>query len=341
MPNAIADFCTLRVGGFADDLVIAQTEVQLIEAVQSADAAGIPVLLVGGGSNIVVADDGFRGRVVLVRTAGFTSEADSCGGAIVTVEAGHDWDEFVAQTLANGWSGIEAMSGIPGTVGATPIQNVGAYGQEVGDWIYRVRTWDRMLQEFKTFSASECEFSYRDSRFKREPNRYLILQVSFQLRLGDHSAPVMYDELARLLEVEPGKRSKSNLVREKVLQLREAKGMVLAQVDHDTWSVGSFFTNPVLQIVPAAVPATAPQWKQLDGTTKLSAAWLVENAGYAKGFGLNDRVTLSTKHSLAITNRGAATANDIFELARLIQNGVKQKFGINLEIEPSFVGNFG
>jgi UDP-N-acetylmuramate dehydrogenase len=150
----------------------------------------------------------------------------------------------------------------------------------------------------------------------------------------------MYDELARLLKVEPGKRSKSHLVREKVLQLREAKGMVLAQADHDTWSVGSFFTNPVLQSVPAAVPATAPQWKQLDGTTKLSAAWLVENAGYAKGFGLNERATLSTKHSLAITNRGAATANDIFELARLIQNGVNQKFGINLEIEPSFVGNF-
>jgi UDP-N-acetylmuramate dehydrogenase len=340
MPNAIADFCTLRVGGFADDLVIAQTEAQLIEAVQNADAAGIPVLLIGGGSNIVVADDGFRGRVVLVRTAGFSSTADACGGAIVDVEAGHDWDEFVSETLTKGWSGLEALSGIPGTVGATPIQNVGAYGQEVGDWIYRVRTWDRLQNEFKTFSASECGFTYRDSIFKKEPNRYLILQVSFQLRLGDHSAPVMYDELAKLLEVEPGKRSKSNLVREKVLQLRNTKGMTLAPEDHDTWSVGSFFTNPILQSVPTSVPTTAPQWKQLDGATKLSAAWLVENAGYPKGFGLNERTTLSTKHSLAITNRGDATANDVFELARYIKSGVKQKFGIDLQIEPTFVGNF-
>ncbi len=340
MTQLLASFSTLRVGGATDELVVAQTEAELVEAVRTADQNGIPVLLIGGGSNLVIADDGFRGRTVVVRTRGYEVTADACGGAIVTVQAGHDWDEFVAECVDRRWAGLEALSGIPGTVGATPIQNVGAYGQEVGDWIYRVRTYDRHQNAFKTFSAADCEFSYRNSIFKQQPNRYLILDVTFQLRLGEHSAPVMYAELAKRLEVEVGKRSKNALVRAQVLQLRESKGMVLNALDHDTWSVGSFFTNPVLTDLPHAIPDAAPRWPQLDGTIKLSAAWLVENAGYPKGFGLNERATLSTKHTLAITNRGQATAADIADLAHHIQRGVKQKFGIDLEIEPNFVGDF-
>jgi UDP-N-acetylmuramate dehydrogenase len=340
MTQQLSSFSTLRVGGATDELVVAQTEAELVAAVESSEAAGIPVLLIGGGSNLVIADDGFRGRTVVVRTRGYEVTADACGGAIVTVQAGHDWDEFVADCVERRWSGLEALSGIPGTVGATPIQNVGAYGQEVGDWIYRVRTYDRAQKQFKTFSASDCEFSYRDSIFKRQPNRYIILEVTFQLRLGDHSAPVMYSELAKAVGVEVGKRSKNDLVRQEVLRLRNSKGMVLNELDHDTWSVGSFFTNPVLEVLPNTIPNDAPRWPQLDGTTKLSAAWLVEQAGFGKGFGLNQRATLSTKHTLAITNRGEATAADILELANFVQAGVKQKFGINLEIEPNFVGDF-
>lgn len=340
MTQLLASFSTLRVGGATDELVVAQTEAELVDAVRSADENGIPVLLIGGGSNLVIADDGFRGRTVVVRTRGYEVTADACGGAIVTVQAGHDWDEFVAECVERRWSGLEALSGIPGTVGATPIQNVGAYGQEVGDWIYRVRTYDRQQQSFKTFSAADCEFSYRNSIFKKQPNRYLILDVTFQLRLGEHSAPVMYAELAKRLGVEVGKRSKNALVRAKVLQLRESKGMVSNELDHDTWSVGSFFTNPVLTELPRSIPDATPRWPQLDGTIKLSAAWLVENAGFPKGYGLNERATLSTKHTLAITNRGDATAADIADLAHHIQLGVKQKFGIDLEIEPNFVGDF-
>jgi UDP-N-acetylmuramate dehydrogenase len=338
--QALSEFCTLRVGGFADEVIYATTEAELIEAVQSADAINQPVLVVGGGSNLVVADDGFRGRVVLVRTSGFTVTADACGGAIVTVQAGQDWDEFVEQCVERDWAGLEALSGIPGTVGATPIQNVGAYGQEVGDWIYRIRTYDRLLQQPRTFSPSECEFGYRDSIFKREPNRYLILDVTFQLRLGAHSAPVMYGELANRLGVEVGKRSKNALVRAEVLRLRAQKGMVLDPVDHDTWSVGSFFTNPMVAVLPKGLPDDAPRWPQLHGGTKLSAAWLVENAGFEKGFGLSPAATLSNKHTLAITNRGSATAADVLELATHIQAGVKLKFGIELEIEPNLVGDF-
>lgn len=336
----LADFCTLHVGGVADEIVTATTESELIGAVQSADAAGIPVLVVGGGSNLVIADDGFRGRVVLVRTTGFSVSADACGGAIVTVQAGQDWDEFVEICVERDWAGLEALSGIPGTVGATPIQNVGAYGQEVGDWIYRVRTYDRLLQQPRTFSAAECEFAYRDSIFKREPNRYVIIDVAFQLRLGPHSAPVMYSELANRLGVEVGKRSKNFQVRSEVLSLRNQKGMVLNPIDHDTWSVGSFFTNPIVLQLPQGYPADAPRWPQMHGGFKLSAAWLVDNSGFGKGYGLNENATLSNKHALAITNRGRATATDILELARHIQASVKQKFGIDLEIEPNLVGNY-
>ena len=340
-PEALAERTTLRVGGLADEVWVVETEQELLEAVIESDVDEVPLLVLGGGSNVVVSDDGFRGRVLLVRSRGIESSADACGGAIVTVQAGHDWDELVAESIERRWSGLESLSGIPGTVGATPIQNVGAYGQEVGDWIYRVRAYDRHLGRIHTFAAAECGFAYRDSLFKREAGRYVVLDVAFQLRLGEPSAPVMYGELANRLGVEAGKRSTTSAVRAEVLSLRAGKGMVLDPIDHDTWSAGSFFTNPIVDL-PASqsLAADAPRWQQLDGSVKLSAAWLVEQAGFGKGFTLNGRAALSSKHALALTNRGDATAEDVMELARHIQHGVREKFGLRLEIEPQLVGEF-
>ncbi len=333
----LADLTTTRLGGPAGELVEAGDEATLIEAVSSADAAGTPVLVVGGGSNLVVGDDGFEGRVVLVRNAGVTVEADTCGGAYVEVGAGHDWDEIVVTAVERGWVGIEALSGIPGTVGATPIQNVGAYGQEVSQTIARVRTWDRKLRGVRTWSADECAFGYRTSRFKRDPGRFVVLGTTFQLPLGDLGAPVRYAELATALGVEIGQRAPAAEVREAVLGLRRGKGMVLDPEDHDTWSTGSFFTNPV--VAPDVVPEGAASWPQPGEppAVKVSAAWLIEHAGFAKGYG-SERVRLSAKHTLAVTNRGGATTDELLDLAREIRDGVQERFGIELVNEPVLVG---
>jgi UDP-N-acetylmuramate dehydrogenase len=331
----LADLTTLRLGGPAAELVEAQDEASLIEAVRSADAAGTPVLVVGGGSNLVVADEGYPGRVVVVRNRGLRVEADLCGGAYVEVGAGEDWDDVVAAAVENDWVGIEALSGIPGTAGATPIQNVGAYGQEVAQTIARVRTWDRTDGQIRSFASADCGFGYRTSRFKQEPERYVVLDTTFQFRLGERGAPVQYAELADALGVAIGERAQSRDVREAVLALRRRKGMVLDPEDHDTWSTGSFFTNPV---VPAdAVPEGAPSWPQPGGLVKTSAAWLIEQAGFGKGYG-NDRVRLSSRHTLALTNRGTATTSELLELARELQTGVEQRFGITLVNEPVLVG---
>ena len=337
----LENYTTLRVGGLADRVVVATTQDDIMATVKECDANNIPLLILGGGSNVVVADDGWRGTVLLVRTNGFELAADACSGATVTVEAGHNWDDFVAECVQREWSGVEALSGIPGTVGATPIQNVGAYGQDVSQTIAKVRTYDRTTQTTKTFLFADCEFGYRTSVFKKEPERYVILDVTYQLRLGEHSQPITYPELATALGVEVGKRSKLIPVREKVLDLRAAKAMVLDELDHDTWSVGSFFTNPILSKIEAHnLPAQAPRWPQSDGTVKTSAAWLIEHSGFKKGFGLNARATLSTKHTLAITNRGDASAEDVLELAHHIQHQVHERFGINLAIEPNLVGEY-
>ena len=237
---------------------------------------------------------------------------------------------------ARAGSGVEALSGIPGSVGATPVQNVGAYGQEVSDTIASVRCWDRVDGVQRTFFAADCGFGYRTSRFKRDPDRYLVLAVTFQLRLGDLSAPVTYTELARTLGVDPGGRAPMSTVREAVLALRRGKGMVLDDADHDTWSAGSFFTNPVLADA-SALPDGAPRWEQPDGTVKSSAAWLIEHAGFDKGYG-DDRVSLSTKHTLALTNRGTARTGDLLALANEIQRGVHDTFDIWLVNEPTLVG---
>jgi UDP-N-acetylmuramate dehydrogenase len=343
----LRDHTTLRLGGPGREWVHATTEDELVAAVSEADAAGTPVLVLGGGSNLVVADAGFDGRVVEVATTGVDADVDdsgdpSCSGATVTVAAGESWDALVARAVERGWWGIEALSGIPGSVGATPIQNVGAYGQEVSQTIARVRVWDRVLRGVRTFAASECQFGYRTSRFKSDPGRHVVLDVTFQFRMGSLAAPIRYAELARTLGVEEGQRAPLADVREAVLGLRRGKGMVLDATDHDTWSAGSFFTNPFLTPEQAAaLPVDAPRWDQPDGTVKSSAGWLIERAGFGKGWtsaAAGERVSLSTKHTLALTNRGGATTDELLTLAREVRDGVRDAFGVTLVNEPVTVG---
>ena len=331
----LADFTTLRIGGLADKLVEVTTEDDLVTAVRDADAAGEPVLLLSGGSNVVIGDDGFRGTVIKIATRGIKVDADMCSGAMVHIQAGEDWDAVVRRAIAEEWSGLESMSGIPGLTGSTPVQNVGAYGHEVAETIASVRVWDRVDNKVRTIFAADCGFSYRNSRFKADPSRYVVLEVAFQLKLGNLSAPVGYAELARVLDVEPGSRAPMTDVREAVLGLRRRKGMVLDEADHDTWSAGSFFTNPILNTA-SDVPAGAPQWPQPDGRVKTSAAWLIEHAGIPKGFAIG-AASVSTKHTLALTNRGTATAKEILGLAAHIRAQVHQAFGITLVNEPVLV----
>ena len=302
-------------------------------------AAGEPLLVLAGGSNLVVADDGFAGTVVKVATRGVVPDTDgddaTCGGVLVTVAAGENWDDLVAHAVESGWVGVEALSGIPGSVGATPIQNVGAYGQEVAQTVASVRVWDRKLQVIRTLANADCGFGYRHSRFKADAGRHVVLSVTFQFRQGSLGAPVEYAELARTLGVAPRQRAPLAEVRSAVLGLRAGKGMVLDETDHDTWSAGSFFTNPV--VAADAVPDGAPAWPQGNGSVKSSAAWLIEQAGFGKGYG-NALVSLSTKHTLALTNRGDARTADLLALAREVRDGVERRFGIRLVNEPVLVG---
>jgi UDP-N-acetylmuramate dehydrogenase len=339
VPELLRDHTTLRLGGPAREWLRATTEEALVVAVRRADEAGEPLLVLGGGSNLVVADEGFDGTVVEIATSGVRADAEdddpTCGGVVVQVAAGESWDAFVATAVERGWIGVEALSGIPGSVGATPIQNVGAYGQEVSQTISRVRVWDRRLQGMRTFAAADCGFGYRTSRFKADPSRHVVLDVTFQFRQGELGAPVAYAELARTLGVEPGVRVPMAEVRRAVLGLRTGKGMVLDPADHDTWSAGSFFTNPVLEA--ERVPDGAPAWPQPGGAVKTSAAWLIERAGFGKGYG-DGPVRLSTKHTLALTNRGDASTADLLALAREVRDGVEARFGIRLANEPVLVG---
>ncbi|PKQ24410.1 MAG: UDP-N-acetylenolpyruvoylglucosamine reductase [Actinobacteria bacterium HGW-Actinobacteria-5] len=340
MAERLADHTTLRIGGPARTWLEPGTEADLIDVVHTADETGQPLLVLGGGSNVVVADAGFDGTVV--HTGGLrgarADDVAACSGAFMTVAAGEPWDAFVATTIGAGQVGIEALSGIPGLVGATPIQNVGAYGQEVSQTIARVRVYDRKERRVVTRSAVECHFGYRTSVFKAFPDRFVVLTVSFQFRLGTLSAPVRYAELARTLGIEPGERAPMAEVREAVLALRRSKGMVVDPDDRDTWSAGSFFTNPVVDGALAdGLPAEAPRYPQPDGRVKTSAAWLIEHAGFSRGFG-SGLARLSTKHTLAITNRGGATAADVIALAREIRDGVEHAYGVRLVPEPVLVG---
>ena len=332
--ETLAEHTTLRVGGPARRFVVAESEQEIIDTVRDCDARGEQLLVLGGGSNVVIADSGFEGTVLHIASKGMHQETAACAGATVTVAAGEIWDDFVAYAIAHEWSGIEALSGIPGTVGATPIQNVGAYGQDVSQTIARVRAYDRGMQQVRTFTFDNCKFGYRTSVFKEYTPRLVVLDVQYQLRLGAQSMPIAYAELASELGVAVGERSTSAKVREAVLRLRASKGMVLDPDDRDTWSVGSFFINPTVEARMA--PANAPQWPQPDGRIKVSAAWLVENCGIGKGFELGGAGT-STKHALAITNRGYASAAAVKDLSQLIRARVRVAFSIDIEPEPTFV----
>lgn len=350
----LAALTTLGVGGPVGRYVETTTEAELIDAVRSADDAGEPLLVLGGGSNLLVGDAGFDGMVVRdVRTGVETPDASACAGVTVTVPAGTPWDDVVAHAVATRLVGIEALSGIPGSTGATPVQNVGAYGQDVSQTISVVRVWDRGRGRVRTLPLVDLAFGYRTSLLKRsmrpvegDPRspwsptpRYVVLDVTFQLRIGPLSEPVAYGELARALGVEVGERAPLADVRAAVLALRAGKGMVLDPADPDTASAGSFFTNPVVDAeVAALLPPDAPRYPAGDGRTKTSAAWLIEHAGYARGFGLPGPAALSTKHTLALTNRGGARAADLLGIARSVRDGVHRRFGIELVPEPVLVG---
>ena len=326
--RSLAELTTLRVGGTPNSLVVAISESEIIDAV----SANPNALVLGGGSNVIVSDD-FNGDVIKIESTGFENDESACAGAWVTVAAGHNWNDFVTSAVTHGWTGIEGLAGIPGTVGATPIQNVGAYGQSVSDTIAQVRAWNKKTESVDTIFAADCEFGYRTSIFKSAPDTWVILSVTFQLPLGTMSAPIAYNELAAKLNVEIGDRVSTSELQSAVLELRSGKGMVLDSADHDTWSVGSFFMNPRV----AVAPENAPNWPEADGSVKVSAAWLIEQAGFNKGFTLNGRAALSSKHTLAITNRGSATSADISELADHIVQGVKANFDIELKPEATFV----
>ncbi len=330
----LADHTTLRVGGPAREYRRVTAESELIDAVRAADADSMPLLLLGGGSNVLVGDEGFDGLVVEIATTGIDCGV-VCGAGRVEAAAGEWWEGFVADMVSKGYAGVEALSGIPGRVGATPIQNVGAYGQEVAQTIDRVRVLQRATGKVIDLTAAECGFGYRDSRFKANPGQYVVLSVVFELPRTGQARPIRYGELSRRLNVGVGDLADLAAVREAVLELRRGKGMVLEAADHDTWSAGSFFTNPVVSA--DQVPPDAPAFPAGEGLVKTSAAWLIEYSGFGRGFG-DGPARLSTKHTLAITNRGGATAADIVALARVVRDGVRDRTGITLVPEPVFIG---
>jgi UDP-N-acetylmuramate dehydrogenase len=342
----LADLTTLRVGGPAARLVTVSTTDDLVDAVHEVDDADEPLLVMAGGSNVLIADEGFHGTVVRIVTDGVeVASSELCSGMSLQVAAGVPWDDVVRRAVEEGWVGIEALSGIPGSTGATPVQNVGAYGQEVAQTISSVRTWDRRDDRVRTFAVGECGFTYRSSLFKTD-SRYVVLDVTFQLPFGDLSGPIGYADLARALGVSLGSRVPLADAREAVLAQRRARGMVLDPADHDTWSAGSFFTNPILSTgafarlaARAGLAGTGdPPSYPADNGVKTSAAWLIERAGFGKGYGMPGPAALSTKHTLALTNRGGASAGDLLVLARTVRDGVQDRFGVRLEPEPRLVG---
>lgn len=345
--EAIAGHTTLRLGGPAGRFTVAATDDELVRLVGAADTAGEPLLLLGGGSNLVVADEGFPGNVVKVATRGWETAAESDGVRTVTVAAGQNWDEFVAAVTAAGCGGVECLSGIPGSVGATPIQNVGAYGCEISETLRSIRLYDRRTAEIRELPAADLAFGYRTSLLKGT-DAGVVLSARFDLAADGLSSPIRYPELAGKLGVEVGARVPAEQARAAVLELRASKGMVLDPADHDTWSAGSFFTNP---LVPAA-EADAVQARIVDVVgpnvrvprfpagpeVKFSAAWLIERAGFGKGYqGPGGRVSLSGKHTLALTNRGSASTADLLALAREVRDGVRDRFGVTLRPEPLLI----
>jgi UDP-N-acetylmuramate dehydrogenase len=365
---SLAGWTTMRVGGPAKAFVRVADVASLAAALHEAGAAGDPLLVLGGGSNVVVADEGFPGTVVHIGMKGISLVAD-CGpdprlspahdpwpdqdpsrahgpadAVVAHVAAGEDWCDFVSYCVTEGLSGVECLSGIPGLAGATPVQNVGAYGQEVSQTIVSVTVWDRCRGSLLEMTPAECRFSYRHSLFKRNP-RYVVTEVAFRLTRSRASGPLRYQELARYLGAELGQTPPLEETARAVLELRRAKGMVLDPADPDTRSVGSFFTNPVLDAPQLqALLELAPEVPMfpIDGSTggegtKVPAAWLVERAGFTRGY-RKGGAAISSKHALALTVVEGGTAADVVALARAVGDGVRQRFGVHLEAEPVLVG---
>jgi UDP-N-acetylmuramate dehydrogenase len=340
---SVAPLTSLRVGPIASRLITCVTTEQIVAALRTLDDSTTdPVLVLGGGSNVVI-DDGLADLTV-VRLA---TTRITFAGPLVRAEAGANWDDVVRATVDAGLGGLECLSGIPGSAGATPVQNVGAYGVEVAELLTRVRLLDRRTGQVRWVEPAELEFGYRHSVLKNSADS-VVLEVEFELDQSGRSAPVRYGELASTLGVSAGERAASESVRAAVLALRAGKGMVLDEQDHDTWSVGSFFTNPVVSVdelerLRAEIAGPVPSYPAPKGV-KLAAGWLVERAGFGKGYpgekpgGMAANCRLSTKHALALTNRGAATSSDVLELARTVRNGVFDVFGITLQPEPVLVG---
>ena len=353
----LAAFTTLGLGGPARRFAEAATESDLVAQVRSADEQGEPLLVLGGGSNLVIADEGFPGTAVRVATRGMRREPRE-DSVRLTVAAGENWDTVVTQVAGDGLAGLECLSGIPGLAGATPIQNVGAYGQEVAQTLVAVRAYDRARQTVTELTHAECGFGYRTSAFKRSTQagavtpRFVVLDVSFELRRSALSAPVRYGELARALGVGEGERAPLGEVRSAVLALRRGKGMVLDAADPDTRSAGSFFTNPVLDLarfadLQRAVAVTCgpevavPRFQAGPGLVKVPAAWLIERAGFGKGYSPEpggQGARISAKHTLALVNPGGATTAGLLALAREVADGVRKVFGVDLAPEPVLVG---
>ncbi|MER7417943.1 UDP-N-acetylmuramate dehydrogenase [Micromonospora peucetia] len=340
----LAQYTTLRLGGPAGRVVAGTDADGIVRAVREAAEREEQVLLLAGGSNVVIGDAGFPGTVVLVRSRGLRVVAEDADTVTVRVEAGEPWDDLVATTVANGWSGLECLSGIPGSTGATPIQNVGAYGQEVAETITSVEVHDRVEGTVGSISAADCGFAYRSSIFKYA-DRWVVLSVDFRLARSPLSGPVRYAELARALGVQVGDQVPLADARATVLRLRAGKGMVLDATDPDTRSVGSFFTNPVLDVAAyellrerAADIGEPPAWPGAGDVVKISAAWLIDKAGFGKGHLGPQGVAISSKHTLALTNRsGTASTASLVELAREIRDGVHHRFGVTLHPEPILI----
>jgi UDP-N-acetylmuramate dehydrogenase len=342
----IADLTTLHLGGPARTIVEASSTAALVEALTACDDAGTRVLVIGGGSNLVVADEGFDGTVVRITSAELAFGVDD-GRPFVTADAGVEWDGLVAHTVANGFGGLECLSGIPGSTGATPVQNVGAYGVEIADTLRSVQVYDRPGGRLSWVAPDALGLRYRHSNLKHRDDR-IVTRVSFWLRNGAVSAPLAYRELARALGRDEGQTAEAEHVRSAVLALRRSKGMVLDADDPDTFSAGSFFTNPIISAAESAAviaqiavvvgpDVTIPQFPS-GADLKLSAGWLIEQAGFTRGYpGAGAPVRLSTKHTLALTNRGTGTTADLLALAREVRDGVEARFGVRLIPEPVFV----
>ncbi len=354
-PARLSDYTTLRIGGPAASFVDAPTTDDLVSAICAVDQAGDPLLVLGGGSNLVVADEGFPGTVVRVLTSG-TAVSGADGQVSVTAAAGENWDRLVEWAVSEKLAGIECLAGIPGQAGATPIQNVGAYGQEVATLIQAVTVLDRASGRTERLSGAQCGFGYRTSMLKATPwpgpgsptGRYVVLDVTFSLQRDPMSAPVSYAELASRLGVAIGEQAPLADVRDAVLELRRGKGMVLDPADRDTWSAGSFFTNAVVdpdqfaaiqRIVARRAPGQpVPRFPADHGQVKVPAAWLIDQAGFGKGFPGRGAARVSSKHTLALTNHSGATAAELIALAREIAAGVRSAFGVDLVNEPTLVG---